>query len=291
MPARVALAIGQPPAPRLPPKRIATLAVASLRGEALLTPKPGLVDRRGSGSHGDMNLDLLMRSADALHDAFVQCAQAALDLAPGTRLRVRVGRVGRRGEQQMLAATGGVNTHRGALWALGLLAAGVAVGGGAAEAASFASRLAAIPDLSVPPQGPLASNGQRVRRRYGVEGAGGEACAGFPHVMHAALPALRAGRERSADEASARLDALLAVMASLADTCVLHRGGPERLATVQAGAAAVLREGGCATAAGRSRLGELDALMRHRRLSPGGSGDLLAAALFLDSIDPNGGAA
>jgi triphosphoribosyl-dephospho-CoA synthase len=199
-------------------------------------------------------------------------------------LRARIGVIGRTAERQMLAATGGVNTHRGALWCVGLLAAGAARHPDAYSATRFAAPLALLPDPAL--RGPADSHGGRARRRYGSPGAVGEARSGFPHVVGYALPTLRRARVRGADETTARLDALLAVMAHLEDTCLLHRGGLGGLAAIRRGARGVLAAGGSATPAGRRRLAELDHLACTRRLSPGGSGDLLSAALFLDSI-PN----
>jgi len=77
-------------------------------------------------------------------------------------------------------------------------------------------------------------------------------------------------------------------MASLDDTCLLHRGGAAGLALVQREAGAILAEGGAGTARGRARIDRLDETMRRARLSPGGSGDLLAATLFLDDLDDSG---
>jgi len=264
------------------PEVIADLAVAALRAEAELTPKPGLVDRRGGGAHSDMDLAMLLASADALHGAFAECARAAQQLPLGLELRARVGVIGRAAERRMLAVTGGVNTHRGALWSLGLLAAGVGRHRDARCAIRFAAALALHPDPGL--RAPTDSPGALARRRYGAFGARGEAQGGFPHVVGHALPALRRARARGASETAARLDALLAVMAHLEDTCLLHRGGLAGLAAIRLSAARVLAAGGSATLAGRRRQLQLDELARTRRLSPGGSGDLLAAALFLDSL-------
>ena len=261
---------------------IADLAVAALRAEADLTPKPGLVDRRGRGAHTDMDLDMLLASADALRAGFAECASAAQELPVDLALRARVGVIGRSTERRMLAVTAGVNTHRGALWCLGLLAAGAARHRDIHAAIRFAAALASHPDLAMP--GPSDSNGAVARRRYGAGGAVGEAQNGFPHVVGHALPTLRRARARGADETTARLDALLAVMTHLQDTCLLHRGGAAGLTAIRRGAAEVLAAGGSASPAGRCRLMWLDDLARTRRLSPGGSGDLLSAALFLDSL-------
>jgi triphosphoribosyl-dephospho-CoA synthase len=262
---------------------IADLAAAAIRAEADLTPKPGLVDQRGSGAHTDMDLAMLHASAESLRISFAECASVAMQSVPGPELRARLGEIGRAGEQAMLAATGGVNTHRGALWALGLLSAGAALGGGPARAVEVAARLAAIPDRHTPAA--PKSHGARARLRYGVSGAAGEAQAGFPHVRLQALPALRTARRSGADEGTARLEALLSLMATLDDTCVLHRGRPAGLRALQAGAQAVVDAGGLRTPEGRRRFTALDDMCLTRRLSPGGSGDLLSATLFLDSLD------
>ncbi len=265
---------------------IADLAVTALRAEADLTPKPGLVDRRGPGAHADMDLAMLHDSAESLRGAFTECALAATRSDSALDLRVRLGVIGRAGEQAMLDATGGVNTHRGALWALGLLSAGAATAASAADAIDVAARLALTPDPALEGDAKVTlSHGARARRRYGTSGAAGEAQAGFPHVRLHALPALRAARQSGAGEASARLDALLSLMAHLDDTCVLHRGGTAGLGAVQKGARAVLASGGCCTPQGRHHFAALDDMCLDRGLSPGGSGDLLSATLFLDTLD------
>jgi triphosphoribosyl-dephospho-CoA synthase len=261
---------------------LADLAVRALREEARLTPKPGLVDRRGSGAHADMDLPLLLTSAGALRPTFRSIADAARRMAVGVELREEIGRLGRAGDRTMLRITRGVNTHRGALWALGLLVAAASDAGNERQAARRAARLACLADRLTPAG--AVSHGERVRRRHGVRGARGEAEAAFPHVIEVALPRLRRARATGHPEETARLDALLGIMSLLDDTCVLHRGGLAGMRIVRLGATRVLAEGGPGTDTGHVALLELDERLRERRLSPGGSGDLLAAALFLDMV-------
>ncbi|HET7757837.1 MAG TPA: triphosphoribosyl-dephospho-CoA synthase, partial [Steroidobacteraceae bacterium] len=147
------------------------------------------------------------------------------------------------------------------------------------EPARLAARLARLPDRHAPRR---PSNGSRACRRFGVAGARGEAAAGFPHVLRLGLPALRAARARGAREECAQLDALMAIMTSLDDTCLLHRGGWAAVRAAQHGARQVLALGGSAAPAGRSALLALDAELLRRRASPGGCADLLAACLLLD---------
>jgi len=127
-------------------ERLADLAVDALIDEADLSPKPALVDRRGNGAHSDLHLGLMHASALALWPAFKEMAEAALVFgAVGLPLREALGRIGREGEQAMLATTGGVNTHRGAIWALGLLVAAAALEPQATRAGSVALRITDCP--------------------------------------------------------------------------------------------------------------------------------------------------
>jgi len=265
---------------------LARLARQALIAEAELTPKPGLVDRRGSGAHTDLTLESMRRSALALEPHFHRMAHTAAGAHPCQSLREQLAVIGRRAEQAMLAATGGSNAHKGAIWALGLLVSAVAARGAppgpASSIAVTAAAIAAFKDRALPR---LVSHGDTVTRQYGVAGARGEALNGFPHVVDVALPALRRRRIQGATEEVARLDALVSVMSRLDDTCLLHRGGAEALGAAKAGAAAVELAGGTGTALGRELLGRLDRRLLELNASPGGSADMLAAALFLDAVE------
>jgi triphosphoribosyl-dephospho-CoA synthase len=279
----------QPP-PQRRALQLADRAVDALIAEAILTPKPALVDRRGPGAHRDLDLRRLLSSARSLHGAFLQMATFAAGREPDQVLREELALIGRAGESDMLAATGGSNAHRGAVWIVGLLVAARAMSGagaGPSDVAAQAGRIAAFEDRFAPAQD---SHGARACRRYGVPGARGEARAGFPHVVNVGLPAMWEARARGADETCVRLDALMAIMTSLDDTCLLHRGGLPALETAQSGARAVLAAGGSSTAAGWHALLRLDAELLARHASPGGCADLLAACMFLDRAEPGSAA-
>lgn len=271
-------------------ERLADLAVDALIDEADLSPKPALVDRRGSGAHGDLHLGLMHASALSLWPAFQQMAAAGLALGTlGVPLREAVGRLGRDGEVAMLRTTQGVNTHRGAIWALGLLVTAAALAPEDTSAASLSQRAAAlarIDDLHQPPQ---PSHGRDVARRYGAPGAREQAQLGFPAVMQLGLPQLRRSRAEGHGEQNARLDALLAIMTTLSDTCVLHRAGPVGLHAMQTGAQRVLDAGGSGSLDGRRCLRRLDQRLLQLNASPGGAADLLAACLFIDRLAPGPG--
>ncbi|GAA1444236.1 triphosphoribosyl-dephospho-CoA synthase [Leifsonia poae] len=259
------------------PETLAALAVEAIREEALLTPKPGLVDRNGSGGHTDMDVSMLLRSADSLHETFIRLASLSQQDMDAQELRDRVGVLGRIGEATMLDATGGVNTHRGALWTIGLL---ITAAGRAETEAGIFRRAAALARTSDSAGAPAqSSNGQRAVRAFGVSGAVSEAAAGFPHITQVALPALRAGLRRGDTVELSRQRALVSLIASVDDTCILHRGGRSGLRWMQRAARRTLD--------GRRFDSALERFAHHadqRRLSPGGSADLLAGAIFVNSL-------
>src|SRR5271155_927320 len=191
--------------------RLAALGRQALIAEAELTPKPGLVDRRGAGAHSDLSLDLMRRSASAIAPYFVAMGATAQSMPFGQMLRIAVAAIGRAAESEMLHVTGGSNSHKGAIWILGLLvtAAGQGVDSNPKTITQDASVLARLPD-SAQPQ--LISHGDLVRARYGATGARGEACSGFPHLVQVGLPALRAARNNGCTETNSRLSGLLNIM-------------------------------------------------------------------------------
>jgi triphosphoribosyl-dephospho-CoA synthase len=260
------------------------LARQSLIAEAELTPKPGLVDGRSSGSHSDLSLDLMRRSADAIAPYFTEMAQASAEARMDTGLRALVAGIGREAEAAMLRATSGSNAHKGAIWVLGLLvcAASLSESSRPEFVAEAAGCLARLPDRARPQ---AVTHGDVVLERYGATGARGEAYGNFPHVVEIGLPALKAARISGRTERDSRLTALLAIMSHLDDTCVLYRGGGEAQKIVREGAAHVIAVGGPGSSKGNGALIALGQELVSLRISPGGSADLLAATLFLDALE------
>lgn len=261
---------------------IARAAAEALRLELETYPKPGLVSPIDSGSHADMDAGTFRASTAAIAPFFRDLALAGSAGAPMPALR----RIGLQAEASMRAATGGVNTHRGAIFGLGLLCA--AAGAVPRPAAGALGALvrdrygAAILDGPVL----LHAAGARVRRHHGVGGAPAEAAAGFPSLYRVGLPALRRGWQlHPGDGEAARVEACLALIAHLEDTNLLHRGGPEGFAFARAEAARFIAEGGVARAGWRERAEALHRAFVARNLSPGGAADLLAMTLFVDALE------
>ncbi len=260
---------------------LARLVENALIDEVELAPKPGLVDPFNTGAHTDMDHQLFLLSAKTLTPYFEEMAQAAW-LTPMTQtLRESIAAIGRRAEVAMLAATKGINTHKGAIWALGLFVSAVSSQYSRKQAlffpeifsdiktlVSFEDRQTTVDD---------SSHGARVKRTYGGLGAFGEATAGYPHVQ-IALADFYGREERSTTQK--RLHMLLAIIASLEDTCILYRSDKAVLSRVQQ----------LAGLANQSKLPnqaftELHMFCLTQQVSPGGSADLLAVSLFLLSLE------
>ena len=263
---------------------LGALAKQALIAEAELTPKPGLVDRRGSGAHTDLSLDLMKRSAIAIEPFISSMAFKSMHEQPSAHLRGTLAASGRAAENAMLRVSNGSNTHRGSIWTLGLLAAAAASRPNL-DPISIARTAGQIASFEDPHQSSFSSHGQIVAQKFGVTGARGEAINGFPHIVKLGLPMLRGRRRAGVPEHIARLDALLAIMAELDDTCLLYRGGKEALQAAKQGAAAVINAGGAGSLRGQKCLTALDQRLLDLGVSPGGSADLLAGTLFLDAIE------
>ncbi|MDV2983748.1 UNVERIFIED_CONTAM: triphosphoribosyl-dephospho-CoA synthase MdcB [Methylobacteriaceae bacterium AG10] len=261
---------------------IARTAARALRLELETYPKPGLVSHVDPGSHADMDAGTFRATTAAIAPFFRDLARAGAAGAPMPALR----RIGLEAEAAMRAATGGVNTHRGAIFGLGLLCA--AAGALPRPAAGALGALVRDRHGAAILDGPvlLHAPGARARRRHGVGGAPAEAAAGFPSLYRVGLPALQRGRRmHPGDEEAARVEACLALIAHVEDTNLLHRGGPEGFAFARDEAARFIAEGGVAQAGWRRRAEALHRAFVARNLSPGGAADLLAMTLFVDAIE------
>lgn len=263
----------------------ASLAVRALGYEVTVTPKPGLVDRHNTGSHRDMDMYTFLRSGAALWPYFAECVHIGRKTAarPAQDTFAALRFPGKLAEAGMLAATGGVNTHKGAIFTLGLVCGALGRLDRArwCEADTVLVHVAAMTkgverELAFQSDTPTA--GERFFRQYGVTGVRGQAAAGFPTVLDHGLPTLEKGlaEGRSEDEAGAA--ALLAILANTADTNMISRGGFE-LAEAKRETLRRLLAG--SPFPDRTALAELDQEYIAENLSPGGSADLLALCWLL----------
>lgn len=257
----------------------------ALTMEVMLTPKPGLVDRANNGSHRDMDVALFQTSIQAISPWFRHFTEAGYQRAntPLTQLLSQVRPIGIACEQAMLSATKGVNTHKGGIFAFGLLctAAGWLAGRGERVTQHSLCDSVAVMchDLvrnELETCSGAATAGEHLYQRHGLTGARGEAASGFSTVCQYALPALQQAIAAGVDDETALLRTLLVLMAHNPDTNVVSRGGMDGLAFVQDYARRLLTG-----PLDRQALREMDDALIARNLSPGGSADLLALTWLL----------
>jgi triphosphoribosyl-dephospho-CoA synthase len=276
--------------PRCVADYVADAAKTALLEELETWPKPGLVSHVDSGSHTDMDASTLRASAAAITPFYYQLAVAGAAGSGMNKLR----EIGVEAERAMLAATSGVNTHRGAIFGLGLLCAAA----GATWSQTPRSQLrwcAEVLGATVRRRWghairsgpiPLHSHGTNALLKFGAGGARAQAAAGFPHAIEVGLPALRLGRRLALnDPEAARVQGFFAILASMEDTNLLHRGGAAGLRYAQEAAIRFLEQGGVKQADWRERAVAVHRAFVVRRLSPGGCADLLAITLFLDALE------
>lgn len=255
--------------PRVPD--VAGLAEQALWLELALTPKPGLVDKLNNGSHRDMNHAMFARSINAITPWFSRFTELGFEHAnkPAEQQLRLIRPMGIACEQAMYAATGGVNTHKGGIFALGLLcyAAGRLSYPDARMLCREVSRLCrGLVDRELASCTGLATAGERQYQQFGLTGARGEAESGFATVRKV-LPLWQGGTLH---------ELLLHLLAVNQDSNLVSRGGMAGLHFVQGYARQLLAQGW-----DREALSEMDRALIARNLSPGGSADLLSVSWVL----------
>jgi triphosphoribosyl-dephospho-CoA synthase len=268
-------------------RHISLLVVRSLYRELALYPKPGLVSFYDNGAHLDMNAATFLRSLFCLRGYFVAITAAGMHDAGFSELQ----QLGIAAESRMLRATRGINTHRGAIFTHGILAAAAGCAAARDMAPSDDNLRAIVTDnwsrdlraIAVACAA-LPSHGQLMASRHGVTGARGEALQAFPSVFEIALPALRSALDRGADTSDALLHTFFVLLAGTLDTNVLFRGGVEGLRFIRTQAGEFLERGSVFGPGWQERAESMHRQCSAKNLSPGGCADLLAAAWFVHQL-------
>lgn len=270
--------------------KIGQAAWESLIEEVSATPKPGLVDRRNSGSHRDMTLSTFLASAQALAPFFEKCVQIGLETAECSPEVTFSGlrEAGIAAQEDMLRATGGVNTHKGIIYSLGTICG---AWGRLRQADGKAVSLEQLFELCAELAGPAAAEdfaagaadtaGMRWFLEKGITGIRGEVARGFPSLREIALPKFVFARDHGLSREESGIYALLHLIAVLEDTTLLHRGGVEGARWAKEAAARLLDQ---SVFPEMKDLEELDSQFIARNLSPGGAADLLAVTFFLTTL-------
>ena len=267
---------------------VAQQAVRALLYEVTTTPKPGLVDRRNSGSHTDMDSFTFMSSAAALYPYFEACAKVGRETmdrpAPETFAALRP--LGCEAEGEMLDATNGVNTHKGAVFSIGITCAALGRLNRAewCDPARVLQEVAAMTkgltqqDLAAVTTENAVTAGQKLYAQYGITGIRGQVEAGLPVVLHHGLPVLENGLKLGYDINRAGCAALLEILVHSTDTNMIARSSRERQLAWVTRVKELLAQ---TPYPDEEALVELDDQFIAENLSPGGSADLLALTYLL----------
>ena len=267
---------------------IARLACQALLYEVATTPKPGLVDRANSGSHKDMDIFTFQASVAALWPYFARCVEIGrnthLEAPEETFAQLRI--PGQKAEGDMLHATKGVNTHKGAIFSMGILCGAL----GRLEQEQWADPKRVLSECAAMTKGLVSHDyanlspetaktvGQKLYLQYGITGVRGQAEAGFPAVLNVGLPKLEAALAAGKSMNEAGCAALLSMLAQTVDTNMIHRGG-YALAKETTEILRILLE--TEPFPSKETLEKLDTEFIRDNLSPGGTADLLAMVYML----------
>ncbi|MHC1771151.1 MAG: triphosphoribosyl-dephospho-CoA synthase CitG [Flexilinea sp.] len=281
----------------LNPEQISSFAMQSLLVELAVTPKPGLVDRNNSGAHRDMDFFTFQISAAALAIHFYHLAKIGYEFygIPAELFSI-IRKAGMDAERDMFAQTGGVNTHKGALFSLGLIcaAAGYLCKSPKStlphtEICAFVKEMTnglcerELVQLEVTER---LTHGERMYLQYRVPGIRGEAESGFASVRIFVYPEMsRLLKENRHSLNDILAHGLLLIMANVVDTNVSSRHDMETVVYVQKCAQSVLEKGGCLTQEGIAAAKALDEDFIRKNISPGGCADLLAVSYYLYCLE------
>lgn len=269
-------------------KEIARLACQSLLYEVAATPKPGLVDRNNNGSHRDMDFFTFQAGAAALWPYFETCARIGIETrnAEPRETFTRIRTTGMLAEGEMLRATRGVNTHKGAIFSLGILCAAIGRMGPEFykkpewllyECGQMTAGLTAEDFAGLTPETAVTA-GQKLYLKYGITGVRGQAEAGFPAVLKVGLPKLEESLRSGLSINDAGCAALLAMMAASVDTNLIARSDYETQQRIALETAILLQKDPFPT---KETLNRMDKAFIEHNLSPGGTADLLAMVYML----------
>lgn len=276
-------------------KLVSELAYHAMLVEVHLTPKPGLVDLFDNGAHSDMDVRLFERSAEAIKPFIEDFLLAGFKYrnSSADNLLSVLRPIGIEAEKAMFQATEGVNTHKGMIFGLGLIcgAIGWLKGKNLTIDSLYISHVIKRSCVGLVFDELKASNataqthGEKLYKQYGLTGARGEAASGLETVIKYSLPAYEDAIDRGQTTEHALWHILLVLMANNQDTNVVQRGGMHGLRFVQNAAWKLLQKGGSESPELEQELIDLNQQFIDRRLSPGGSADLLAMTWLLAQIN------
>lgn len=284
-------------------QRLGSYAEQSLLTEAVLSPKPGLVDAYDAGAHTDMDIHTFILSAVVFRPYFTELVQLGMQHKGDVKeLLPLIREIGIKAERAMFEETKGINTHKGVIFSIGILltAYGVylqAILDEQEELPAFTPTETNLVvdyvkqiteglverELNHLENKSFLTNGEKLYQKYGITGVRGEVEQGFPSVMEEVMPYLRATVDLKTDDRL--LEALFLLMASSEDSNIIHRSNIETLQEVKKRAKEFLAQGGMKQPDAIQKITQFNKEFISKNISPGGSADLLSVAFLLAKME------
>jgi len=271
--------------------KISKAAVKALLYEVNVSPKPGLVDRFNTGAHNDMDIFTFIESALALEGYFYDCCRITMENSSLDfhKLFNLLKKKGIKADKEMFKATRGINTHKGAIFSLGLMSSAATMAHMKDHDFSYMKicNYAGLLSESIVKRdldenkAKETTHGREIYNRYHISGIRGEAEAGFPTIRDHSYPYLLKLIKDGMSLNDASINVLMKIIMNTEDTNLISRGGLEGLKFAKFSADNTLRAGGMSTEEGIKEIKKMDRAFIKKNLSPGGSADLLAATLML----------
>lgn len=284
--------------------QLAIYAQQSVLYEAVLYPKPGLVDPTDNGAHMDMDIFTFMDSSGGLYEGFYQYAKAGITWeGVPKQLFEHLRAIGIELEKQMLRETKGINTHKGIIFSMGIFLAATGI-----FLQNYIKLKDEFPILTEEETDKIIqiikemtynlvsgdfrdlhkkkklTNGEKLFLEHGFTGIRGEAEEGYPCIHKISLPLVR--MQNKENPLNIRLlEILFTLMESIEDSNVVHRGGIEALQFVKERASEFMSNGGMHQINAIQKIEEMNRLFISKNISPGGSADLLIITVFLGKLE------
>ncbi len=272
--------------------KISKFAIQAISYEAACFPSPGLVSPVSDGAHKDMEYFMFLDSTVSLIKPLILCCEAGLSNDEPKKIFETVRKIGVLGENEMFKATGGINTHKGMLFLMGIACA--AVSKAIYDNKDFKEVRQIIMDMtegmtqreleakkSFPDE--KLSHGEKLFKLHGVSGIRGEVEKGLPIIFNFAIDFYNKTEKLYINDRL--IHTLIGIMQFCEDTTILHRHSLEVLKEVQAKAKFITALGGMKTDFGVDAVYEMDKEFKRRNISPGGSADLLGLTVFLSLVE------
>lgn len=263
----------------------------ALFDEICTTPKPGLVDREDCGAHRDMNYKLFCKSIEAITGDLGEMFSIGYKWEGDLNgLFVRIKELGKRTEEKMYIATKGINTHKGSIFTIGILASaagysmrifGNITAEGVCKISQKMTENILQEELEEMKKHLPVSHGEQVYCKYGEKGIRGLAMDGYPLLWKTTVPHMREYTEENKSKNLICVHILLEIISELTDTNVLSRTSREELWWLQKEAKEILEKGGAFRKNALEEVRKLNNKCIRKNISPGGAADLLAATIFL----------